>query len=79
MAIAQQERRATPPLRTIREARGLSLRETARRAGIDPAHLSKVERGEAGFSVENLRTLAGVLGLTELAKFLHPYARDSDE
>jgi transcriptional regulator with XRE-family HTH domain len=62
-----------PPLRAVRIAHGLSLRETARRARIDPAHLSRVERGEKQLSLEALGRLADVLSLPELAKLLAPY------
>lgn len=62
-----------PPLRAVRIARGRGLRETARAAGITPAHLSRVERGERQLSVEALARLAEVLGLTELATLLAPY------
>lgn len=55
---------------------GLSLRETARRAGLDPSHLMRVERGEAGLSVESLERLARVLELHDLARLLHPLARE---
>jgi transcriptional regulator with XRE-family HTH domain len=65
----------TPPLRGAREARGLGLRETARRAGIDASQLSKVERGQVSLSVDALARLAGVLELRELAKLLKPYRR----
>ena len=64
---------ALPPLRAVRIAHGLSLRETARLADITPAHLSRVERGQRQLSVEALGRLAKVLGLTELAKLLAPY------
>ena len=66
-----------PPLRAVRIAHGYSLRDTARRAGIDPAHLSRVERGERQLSVDALARLAEVLGLTELAKLLAPYREAS--
>ena len=56
-----------PQYRAIREARGLSLREAARQAQIDPAHLSKVERGIEGLSIDALARLARVLGLSDLA------------
>lgn len=62
-----------PPLRTVRKAQGLSLRTAATRAGIDPGHLSKVERGEKMLSVEALHRLAVVLGLTEFAQMLAQY------
>lgn len=70
-------RSSPPPLRAVRIAHGLSLRETAQRAGIDPAHLSRVERGERQLSVEALARLAEVLGLTELVKLLAPYREGS--
>jgi transcriptional regulator with XRE-family HTH domain len=57
----------------VRIAHGWSLRDTAGRAQIDPAHLSRVERGERQLSVESLARLAEVLGLTELVRLLAPY------
>ncbi len=64
---------SVPPLRAVRQAQGLGLRETARRAGIDHAQLSRVERGEEGVSLATLARLATVLGLTELEKLLALY------
>jgi transcriptional regulator with XRE-family HTH domain len=57
----------------VRQAQGLSLRKAAERAGIDPGHLSRVERGQGGLSVEALGRLAHVLGLRELERLLRPY------
>jgi transcriptional regulator with XRE-family HTH domain len=57
-------------------ARGKGLRVTARQANIDPAHLSRIERGLAEPSVSTLKTLADVLGLSEMSMFLAPYAQD---
>ena len=71
MPTTQQSR--IPPRRALREANGLTLRETARRAGMDPAHLMRVERGEAGLSIATLQRLAGVLGPPQLVKLLEPY------
>lgn len=62
-----------PPLRAVRVAQGLGLRETAKRADIDPTHLSRVERGQKQLSVEALYRLAGVLELRELQRLLSPY------
>lgn len=62
-----------PPLRAVREAQGLGLRQAARQAGIDPAHLSRVERGEKQLTVDALARLARVLGLRDLARLLRPY------
>jgi hypothetical protein len=60
-------------LRAVRQAQGRSLRDVATPAEIDPAHLSRVERGEKSLSVDSLYRLAKVLGLRELVKQLAPY------
>jgi transcriptional regulator with XRE-family HTH domain len=64
---------AVPPLRAVREAHGMSLRDAAQRSGIDPGHLSRVERGERQLSIDSLARLAEVLGLVELVRLLAPY------
>jgi transcriptional regulator with XRE-family HTH domain len=64
---------AVPPLRAVRIAQGLTLRQAASAARIDPAHLSKVERGERHLSVESLHRLAGVLELRDLQRLPRPY------
>lgn len=62
----------TPSLRVAREAKGLTLRAAAHLSGIDPGHLSKVERGEKQLSIEALYRLALVVDLDELANHLKP-------
>lgn len=69
----QQTSLEVPPLRAVRQARGMSLRSVALTAGIDPGHLSKVERGEKQLSVDALRRVAVALGLRELAAMLELY------
>jgi transcriptional regulator with XRE-family HTH domain len=64
-----------PPLRAVREAQGLTLREVARRANVHVAHLSRVERGQAGLSVDALARVAAVLELRSLADLLGQYAK----
>ncbi|MFD7709520.1 helix-turn-helix domain-containing protein [Streptomyces sp. NPDC059786] len=59
-------------LRAAREEKGMSLRTAAARSGIDPGHLSKVERGEKQLSLDALYRLALVVGLSELAGHLKP-------
>ena len=76
MLISQPAHR--PPLREVRIAQGRGLKEVARLADIDPAHLSRVERGEARLSIESLARLARVLELRELARLLAPYADDCE-
>jgi transcriptional regulator with XRE-family HTH domain len=70
---------AVPPLRAVRRAHGLGLREVARLAEIDVGHLSRVERGERTLSLPALLRLARVLDLRELASFLEQYVRDGDD
>jgi transcriptional regulator with XRE-family HTH domain len=62
-----------PPLRVLREARGLSLRQAAALADVNPTHLSMIERGLTSPTVRTLHSVALVLGLRELAATLAPY------
>jgi transcriptional regulator with XRE-family HTH domain len=71
-------RRPRPPLRDVRRTKGLGLREVARRANVDPAHLSRIERGQAQPSYSVLYRLARVLGDAELVRALAPYARGDE-
>ncbi len=48
---------SVPPLRSVRLAQGMSLRKAAALSGIDPGHLSKVERGERRLSLDALYRL----------------------
>lgn len=65
-----------PPVRDVRRAQGLGLRQTAALAKIDPSHLSKFERGEVGLSTASLLRLARVLGLRDLDRLLSPYVEE---
>lgn len=65
--------RPVPPLRAVRIAQGKGLREVARRAQIDAAQLSRVERGRGTLSVQALARLARELELKELTRLLAPY------
>ena len=51
-------------IRAAREARGLSLRELARRIHVSPSFVSQVELGKANPSVGTLYALVAVLGTT---------------
>ncbi len=51
-------------IRAAREARGLSLRELARRIEVSPSFVSQVERGKANPSVGTLYALVSVLGMS---------------
>ena len=60
-------------LRVFREARGLSSRKAAELAGIDPAQLSRLERGQAGASLNTVLRVAQVLGLRRVREALEPF------
>jgi transcriptional regulator with XRE-family HTH domain len=51
-------------LRSAREARGLSLRELARRVEVSPSFVSQIERGKANPSVGTLYALVSELGIS---------------
>jgi len=50
-------------IRQLRERKGVSLRELARRAGVGVATLSRIEAGEANPRLSTLLRLADVLGV----------------
>jgi transcriptional regulator with XRE-family HTH domain len=50
-------------LKSLRDLRGLSLRELARRTSLSASYLSQLERGSASPSLETMRRLAGGLGV----------------
>ena len=62
----------TPPLRELRETDWAYARRPGAQR-LDPAHLMRVERGEAGLSIATLARLSRVLGPSELVKMLAPY------
>ena len=51
-------------IRTIRSQQGLSLEELSGRCGIDPAPLSKLERGESNATIQTLERVAKGLGVS---------------
>jgi len=70
----QHYNRSSVAWRARRESRGLSLREAARRADIEPSQLSRVERGMANLSVASTLRLARVLGMRGLVRQLERVA-----
>lgn len=50
-------------IRQLRERKGVSLRELARRAGVGVATLSRIESGEANPRMSTLLQLADTLGV----------------
>lgn len=67
------------PLRPMRIARGVSLREVSRRTGISPSQLSKIERGQAGLTLPRLYLIAKEIGLKPLAEQLRPFIAQPEE
>ncbi|MCW5964009.1 MAG: helix-turn-helix domain-containing protein, partial [Bryobacterales bacterium] len=53
---------------SIREARGISVRTLAARAGFSPSFVSQVENGQASPSIASLHKIADALGIS-LADF----------
>lgn len=74
--MIQHADRHGPSVRSLREIRlqkGVSLRFVAKEVGLDPTHLSRIERGEAQPTVDVLYRLAVVLDQDDLAQQLQPY------
>jgi DNA-binding XRE family transcriptional regulator len=65
-AMTQSPEGSPSALRAVREAKGLSLDAAARAAGIDKAHLSRIERGLKRPSLRTLQALGRVLGLRNI-------------
>jgi transcriptional regulator with XRE-family HTH domain len=63
-------------LRAVRQSQGLTLTDVAKRAGVSPGHLSRVERGRRGLSVEALARLAKVLDLRDLERLLRVHLEE---
>lgn len=57
----------------IRLRKGVSLRSVAREVGLDPTHLSRIERGDSQPTVNVLYRLAVALNQDDLAEQLQPY------
>jgi transcriptional regulator with XRE-family HTH domain len=61
--VAETTRDIGRRLRAARQGAGLTLAETAARAGVSEGFLSKLERGQTAASIANLIQLTEVLGL----------------
>lgn len=64
MLAASSEQRVGVLIRDLREARRLSVRTLASRAGFSPSFISQVENGQASPSISSLERIAGCLGVT---------------
>lgn len=63
MQIHRAVRKFGKAIQTIRKERGLTLEDLAAEAGLDAAHLSRIERGEKNIALETAVRLAEGLGL----------------
>jgi transcriptional regulator with XRE-family HTH domain len=59
-------------VRSLRESRGMSLKDLAKQAGVSESFVSQIERGVANPSVASLRRLAEALGSSVGALFQGP-------
>ena len=71
--MANNEQWLSKAVRSLREDRGLSLRQLAERAGVSESFVSQVERGVANPSVASLRRIAEALGTSIASLFEGPY------
>ena len=62
--VADESSRLGPRLRAIRRARGLSLRELARRLALSPSSISQIETGKMQPSVRTLYAFVSEFGVT---------------
>jgi transcriptional regulator with XRE-family HTH domain len=60
-------------VRKTREARGLSLRQTAKKAGLTLARCFAIENGEARLNLPQLASLADAFGFSSGGEFLVRY------
>ncbi|GAB1476946.1 helix-turn-helix transcriptional regulator [Bacillota bacterium] len=51
-------------LRSLRLIRCYSIEELAHKAGLNPAHLGKIERGERNFTIQSLDRIINALGVS---------------
>jgi transcriptional regulator with XRE-family HTH domain len=76
-AIRSANRRLGEDVAIWRKLKGLTQVQLADRAGIGPATLARLERGEGGASVENLLKVLRALGVINgVLKALDPYETD---
>ena len=67
-------------IKEIREAKGIGLNETARRAGISGSYLSNIERNIKGNpSMETLQRIADALGVSVADFFDNDNSENKDE
>lgn len=59
------------PAKQARERKKLTIYDVARRTGMSPASISRIERGKQGVSKDSAAKLAKTLGITE-QKILYP-------
>ncbi|MEA4987622.1 MAG: helix-turn-helix transcriptional regulator [Anaerovorax sp.] len=56
-------------IREFRTALGYSIEELSHKAGLNPSHLGKIERGERNFTIGSLEKILNALHLTPVEFF----------
>lgn len=56
-------------LRQFRTIKDYSIEELSHKAGLNPAHLGKIERGESNFTIKSLDKILEALGISYLQLF----------
>ncbi len=79
-AVPLQRRPKAPdtPWGRLRAARGWSLRDMAGRSGVNPADLSRIERGVGGPTPEQARRLLAVYDVPDADTLRHTHFDDRD-
>lgn len=76
-ALARSLRTVSDHVAAWRKLRGLTQAQVADRAGISPATLLRLERGDGGVSTENLLRVLRALGILDaVVRALDPYESD---
>ena len=75
--IGEEKQRIGACLRAHREERGWTREHAAKRAGIHPVHLGKIERGEANVTISTLAAVAHAFGLS-IRNFFHSPPSECD-
>jgi DNA-binding transcriptional MerR regulator len=77
LATSHDRRLDGRPLRRLRQAAGLSLRQAGERTGLSVSFLSALERGVSGASISTLQRVAAAYGTT-LQELFGPVGRSSE-
>jgi transcriptional regulator with XRE-family HTH domain len=72
-ALTDMAEETAEQVRAMRMAAGLSIRELARRSGLSPSTITRIEAGAVDPGIRTLRQLAAAAGSTLHLSYSHPY------